>query len=509
MPEERIILQSGIDSQEEKLIKSQVSRELDEAKQFAKTLNFDEVKSGQWFINLLTGVVKAYDRNARSEYFQQKYPGLPPDEIADILTSVTVRYATIAGAIAGVAATANQIATLSTAGMTAALFVGSIGAEMIYLARIQMRLVLDLSVVYDLQLDPEDPEDVLMIFGYALGVAPTELIGKGLQVAAGAGAKGAVKKYISKGTLKAIQGFARRLGFKILQRTIIKYAVPVASAAVGSSYNYVTTKSVGRITKTHFKNRGKVTDELRTLVSRQNTYDLAFPAAAMYMAHVDEELSPKAREFYRAMLSRMSFDEHTQAEFRRLIASEETVLEAIAQIEGVEARRSLVDVLVLMAIYDGELAEQEREFLINTAEHLGVSLDMDEIEQRTLDYQVIVKKSVLEKTAGVAGEAVTRTIGVAGQAAGRAKGTVTEAGVKVKGALGKVFKRKKVTDKEESVTSDDSTVTCSNCGREVPAEYQFCPGCGHPIATEKTCPSCGKQIPIDFAFCPHCGALQN
>jgi uncharacterized protein (DUF697 family) len=56
--------------------------------------------------------------------------------------------------------------------MTAAIFVGAIGAEMLYLAQIQMRLVLDLSVVYDLQLDPEDPEDVMMIFGYALGVTP-------------------------------------------------------------------------------------------------------------------------------------------------------------------------------------------------------------------------------------------------------------------------------------------------------------------------------------------------
>ena len=80
-------------------LKTQVGSELDQAKQLATSLNFDEVKSGE-------------------------YPGLPPDEIADILTSVTVRYATIAGAIAGAAATANQIAALSSAGMTAALFLG-------------------------------------------------------------------------------------------------------------------------------------------------------------------------------------------------------------------------------------------------------------------------------------------------------------------------------------------------------------------------------------------------
>ncbi|HNT75644.1 MAG TPA: zinc-ribbon domain-containing protein [Anaerolineae bacterium] len=498
---------SEINIPEDETLKTQVSSELDQAKQLAKSLNFDEVKSGEWFIQLLRKVIQTYDRNARATYFQQKYPGLPPDEIADILTSVTVRYATIAGAIAGAAATANQIAALSSAGMTVALFLGSIGAEMLYLAQIQIRLVLDLSVVYDLQLDPEDPEDVLMVFGYALGVTPTEMVGKGLQVAAGAATKGAVKKYVSKGTLKAIKDFARRLGFKILQRTIIKYAVPVASAAVGSSYNYVTTKSVGRIAKAYLKDRDKVTDELRILVSRQNTYDLAFPAAVMYVAQVDGQFSQKEKELYKAMLSRMSFDEHTQAEFQKLISCEDSVLEAINNIEDVEVRRNLMEILILMAIYDGELVERERKFLESVAERLNISLDMAEIERRTQDYQIVIQKNLFEKTADVAGGAAVKAIGVARQATNGVKDTATGAGEKVKGVFGKVFTRKKDDEKKPAV-SGKSTITCSKCGKEVLSEYRFCPSCGQPTATEKSCTSCSKLIPIDFAFCPHCGATQ-
>lgn len=494
---------------EDEHLKTQVTSELEEAKKLARSLDFEQVKSGEWFIHLLQKVIQAYDRNARATYFQKKYPGLPPDEIADILTSVTVKYATIAGAIAGAAATANQIAVLSSAGMTTALFIGSIGAEMLYLAQIQMRLVLDLSVVYDLQLDAEDPEDVLMIFGYALGVTPTEMLGKGVQVAAGAAAKGAVKKYINKGTLKALQDFARRLGFKILQRTIIKYAVPVASAAVGSSYNYATTKSVGRIARAHLKNRGKVTDELRVLVSRQNTYDLAFPVAVMYVAQVDGQFSQKERELYKAMLSRMSFDEHTQAEFQKLIASEDNVLDAVACIEDVEVRRSLMETLIFMAIYDGELAEKEREFLDSVARRLNISLDMAEIERRAQDYQVVIQKNVFEKTAGLAGGAAVKAIGVAGQAAHSVKDTAAGAGEKVKGAFGKVFLHKKDKgDGSKPAASEKSTLTCSKCGKEVQSEYQFCPVCGQSTATEKSCISCSKSIPIDYAFCPYCGTTQ-
>lgn len=61
---------------------------------------------------------------------------------------------------------------------------------------------------------------------------------------------------------------------------------------------------------------------------------------------------------------------------------------------------------------------------------------------------------------------------------------------------------------DESLLTDKSTITCSKCGKEVPAEYEFCPACGQTTATEKCCVSCGKLIPIDFAFCPHCGTTQ-
>jgi len=424
-------------------VKAQISKELEDAKTLAKTLNFEEVKSGEWFIKLLQQVVRAYDRNARATYFQKKYPGLPPDEIADILTSVTVKYATIAGAITGVAATANEITAISSVGLTAAILVGSIGAEMLYLSNIQMRLVLDMSVLYDLQLDTEDPEDILLIFGYALGVAPAEVLGKGLQVAARAGTTSAIKKVVSKGTLETLQKFAQRLGFKILQRTIIKYAVPVASAAVGSGYNYIATKSVGKIAKIHFKNRGKATDELRAVISKQNIYDLAIPAAAMFMAQVDGNVSSKEKELYRAMLSRMSFEEHTPADFNRLVSEEQSILDAVSQIEDVELRKALIELLTLMAVYDGILANDEREFLTSAAERLGVSLDIEQVEKRAKEYQVIVEKNLLERTAGAMGGVAVAAIGTAGQAANR-----------LKDALGKAVNRR---DSGKSSTSPAST----------------------------------------------------
>lgn len=213
------------------------------------------------------------------------------------------------------------------------------------------------------------------------------------------------------------------------------------------------------------------------------------------MAQIDGEYSAKEKEFYRAILSRMSFEEHTQAEFSRLMASEGNIVEAIAQIEDGEIRRSLVEVLVLMAVYDGDLVEKERDFLIKTSTRLNVPLDVNEVERRARDYKVVVEKNIFQKTAGSTKETVSKAAGIAGQAAGNVKGAAAAAGGKVTGAFGNVFRRKK-----------SSVIICVNCKNEVAAGFKFCPACGQSIATEKKCVSCDEVLPIDFSFCPHCGS---
>ncbi len=126
-------------------------------------------------------------------------------------------------------------------------------------------------------------------------------------------------------------------------------------------------------------------------------------------------------------------------EFQKLTASEDNILDAIATIEDIEVRRSLMETLILMAIYDGELAEKEREFLEGVAERFEYTLDMVEIQRRTQDYQIVIQKNKFEKTAGIDGGAAVKAIGVAGQAANNVKDTAAGAGEKVKGMFGKVI----------------------------------------------------------------------
>jgi len=55
--------------------------------------------------------------------------------------------------------------------------------------------------------------------------------------------------------LVALKRWGAKLGIKILQRSIIKYAVPIVSALIGGTWNYLATIKVGGIAADHFRKR--------------------------------------------------------------------------------------------------------------------------------------------------------------------------------------------------------------------------------------------------------------
>ena len=49
---------------------------------------------------------------------------------------------------------------------------------------------------------------------------------------------------------------------------------------------------------------------------------------------------------------------------------------------------------------------------------------------------------------------------------------------------------------------------CKKCGKELPQDACFCPGCGTPVAEEPTksyCPCCGNEMPHGATVCDKCG----
>lgn len=131
----------------------------------------------------------------------------------------------------------------------------SICAEGILVLQIQLQLIANLGRLYRAPLDPDDPEDILTILAFALGVVAATAAGNAGMKLGGRVAGLGARKIFAKDLLATMKKVAAKIGVRILLRSIVKYTVPVASIGIGSSWNYFATGNIGPIAMRHFKQR--------------------------------------------------------------------------------------------------------------------------------------------------------------------------------------------------------------------------------------------------------------
>jgi uncharacterized protein (DUF697 family) len=255
IPKVRISLASPGDE------RSRFKKLFEEAKQFYQDFGgWKTFKSGEWLWLIIHKSFTNYWERASAEYFIAKYPDLTVDKIARKLIAVADKNAAILGAVTGATVSTDEIVGLLTGfeggiGLPANLAIAgaSVAAEVTLLIRIHLQLVANLAKLYGAPLDPEDPEDILTILAFALGGAASDAAGRaGMNVGRKAAEIG-VKRIFRKEFLNNLKRLSAKIGVKILKRSIVKYTVPAVSIAVGSTWNYVATRNVGRIAMRHFR----------------------------------------------------------------------------------------------------------------------------------------------------------------------------------------------------------------------------------------------------------------
>ena len=98
-----------------------------------------------------------------------------------------------------------------------------------------------------------------------------------------------------------------------------------------------------------------------------------------------------------------------------------------------------------------------------------------------------------------AAQAMTKAAGAPGGVAGAGVGL--GAGVGMGAAMAQMM-----TQAMQPGQQPAATITCPNCGAQIPAGSKFCNQCGAKIGGGLTCPQCGAQVPPGSKFCPNCGA---
>lgn len=261
-----------------------VIQDVEHTKDFVKDITGDDIKNGTWFPKLLAFALENYATKVDASYFRDKYPDLPVDAIVDARIRMAAKYASIEGGLSASAYTAAVVATIGTLGgaspLTMGAGVGSFVIDISYTTQIQLRTAYDISVLYGVPIDINDPDDVLKLVKIALAIKAGESSGVALANGAPAFVRYFLKRYYSGAVLTAARSLPV-IGKYLLQRNVIKFAIPAVGVPVSTAMNYWTTKTSGNYAKWTLRHEAKLAESADRLV--EGATDLGTMLWAMWL----------------------------------------------------------------------------------------------------------------------------------------------------------------------------------------------------------------------------------
>ena len=342
---------------------------LTQVKDFAKSISLDDLKGGEWFARLLTIALKKYREEVDAEYFQKKYPGLPPDAVVDQRIELAKKYAALEGGSSAAAYTAAVAATIGSSGGASPLTIPAgltaFAVDLGYTSFLQLRLAYDISILYGKPLDYDDPEDLHDLITLAFGIKTGEAFSGSLQKMSPEAVRVLIKSTIKGSRLEAIKALPV-VGKYLLQRNIIKMAIPVFGIGLGSGINYFYTGSIWKRAKKVFRLRGAIEEaaDQMSLDSLENSF--LFLQVVWLVIQADKEVQQEEALYLRHLLTgleEVDVEGDIKQKFETTINFDEEKI--INQLKGLppEFRAEIYDAACVASVVDGKLKDGELQFL--------------------------------------------------------------------------------------------------------------------------------------------------
>lgn len=247
-----------------------VEEERAAARKFVQGLSADDIRSGVWFSKLVSQAIRSYTEKVDWQYFQEKYEGVPADVIVDQRVKMASRYAALEGGLSTGAYTATVAATIGTLGgaspATVPMGVGSFMVDVVFVTQLQLRLAYDIAVLYRVPLDLSDPDDLWKLVRVAFTIKSGELAREGVSKAVPVLVRPLLKKYYSGAVLQAAKALPV-VGKFLLQRSVIKFGIPLVGIPLAVVVNRYTTLAAGRHARAVFRNEARIVEEAQSLTS--------------------------------------------------------------------------------------------------------------------------------------------------------------------------------------------------------------------------------------------------
>lgn len=365
--------------------KAVVRQELALIKDFLQNVTVQEMRNGAWFGRLLSFSLENYVRKVDAGYFKAKYPGLPADAVVQARIDMAARYAAVEGALSATAYTGAAVATFGTAGaaspVTATAGATTLAADLIFTSQLQLRLAYDISVLYGVALDLDDPHDLWKLIRTAFVIQAGEAAAGGAMKMVPAVVKPLVKK-IYKGGMIAAARQIPVVGKYLLQRNVIKMAIPGVGVPLATAINFWTTKVAGDHAKGVFRRDAALSERARKIVSRTTRYEELLWVMWLTIQG-DGHVHENERTLLHEVVKRVRDHDQSLPVLQDLesvidIDVEDVWLKVARDTAGLEP---IYDAAVLTAGVDGKVHAKEVAILRELADRCAVEFDERAVEE--------------------------------------------------------------------------------------------------------------------------------
>jgi uncharacterized tellurite resistance protein B-like protein len=371
-----------------------VRRELALVRKEAEQHTFRDLMSGEWFVQLVRHALETYAKSVDAEYFETKYPGLNRDAIVDRRIDLAQRYAALAGGLSASAYSAAVIATLGSKGgaspITLPAAVASFAADLYFLSRLQLQAAYDLSVLYGHPIDMNDPEDLIALIKVAFGVKA----GEELQNAAAKLAPEAVRQGVRHVVRGPILHFLKALpvvGKYLLQRNIIKMAIPGVSIPLSAGLNYYLTGHIARVARQVFRDKAVIEEAAPNLIGELGDDSLLLLQVIWLVAGADGKTSEQEAWLINALAKEIQTrDEGSEviANFRSMVDANEAGILAQLANASAEVRTRTYEAACIAAAIDHRFHRKEKQLLQRIAEASGIRYEPEKVTKLIEQYAV-------------------------------------------------------------------------------------------------------------------------
>ena len=364
-----------------------VVAEVERMREFVDGISGADLKNGTWFAKLLTYSLGNYTQKVDAAYFREKYPDLPRDAIVDARIRMAARYASIEGGLSAGAYTGAVAGTIGSLGgaspITVTAGVASFVVDMSYTTQIQLRTAYDLAVLYGTPIDMDDPDDVFKLVRIALAIKAGEAGGVAIGNAAPAVIRRLLKKYYSRSVLASAKSLPV-IGKYLLQRNVIKFAIPAVGVPLSATVNFWTTNTAGKHAKAVFRNEAKIMEAARRSANAVTNQGGLLWAMWLVM-RADGDLRENEMLLYHhvsALVRRSGGFESDLEEIQNSITVDEDRAWQVIKSLG-ETGTDIYPGAVLAAAVGGTVVEEKMEILEEIALVVGAEFSAKDVHHRT------------------------------------------------------------------------------------------------------------------------------